>query len=61
MVGAGDDLDGVREGAVEGVGEGDGKCRGEKVDVKLQVALGVDAVNPQSSAATTGGADKVEG
>jgi len=31
LIGAGDDLDSMRESAIEGVCKGDGKCRGEKV------------------------------
>jgi hypothetical protein len=51
----------MREGAVESVSKGDGKCGCEKVDVELQVAPRVEAVNSQGSAAATGGADKIEG
>jgi hypothetical protein len=54
LIGAGDDLDSMRESAIEGVCKGDGKCRGEKVDIELQIALGIEAVNPQRSSAAAG-------
>ena len=53
-------MNGVREGTVEGVSKGDRKRRGEKVDVELQAALGVEAMNSQGSSAAAGRADKIE-
>ena len=57
----GDYLHGVLKGPIEGIGQSCGKCRGQKIDIQLQVALRIEAVHHQSAAAAAGGTHEIEG
>ena len=39
------DLDTVLKSTIQGIGQNGGEARGQKIDIKLQVALRIQAVN----------------
>lgn len=55
-----DHLRGVGQSAVEGVGEHDWKFSREKIDVELEIAARVEAMDHQSSAVAIRGIQQIE-
>ena len=45
------ELHGVRKGAGQRIGESNGEAGRQKIDIKLEVALGINPVNPQNTTA----------
>ena len=60
LLGQRDDVRGVSEGAVKGVGERSGKCRRQQVDVELQIARRVQTVHGEGAAAPVGGTQQIQ-
>jgi hypothetical protein len=53
-------LNTVLKSTIQSVGESNGEARNQKIDIKLQVPLGIQTVNHQGSAVAIGGAHEIE-
>jgi len=51
---------GVLKSTVQRIGENDGERRRQKINIQLQIALGIKPVNHESAAAAVRGTDEIK-